>query len=71
MANILGFVLNSLSTVGSALISDPIKSIGAFASIGTLILNWKIQRKDATKVKVVVKRADNSSFMLQFHKKNF
>lgn len=75
MANIVGFFLNSLNTIWSALISDPIKSIGALAAIisasaaiGTLIISL---RKDATKVKVVVKRAKNGSLILQHPQEEF
>lgn len=75
MANIVGFSLNSLNTIWSALISDPIKSIGALAAIisasaaiGTLIISL---RKDATKVKVVVKRAKNGSLILQHPQEEF
>ena len=65
MASLVCIGLNSLSTVWSALISDPIKSIGAFASIGTLILSWKNLKKDATKVVLNVKRRTNGLLALQ------
>ncbi len=65
MADNLDFVLNSLSTFWSASISDPIKSIGAFASIGALIISWKNFRKDTTRIKVRVKRAQNGPLILQ------
>lgn len=65
MASLVCIGLNSLSTVWSALISDPIKSIGAFASIGTLILSWKNLKKDATKVVLNVKRRTNGPLALQ------
>lgn len=78
MANVVGSFLNSISTVWSALISDPIKSItslaaivSAFASVGGLIIGWKNLRKDATKVKLVVKRAADGHFMLQFPQEEF
>ena len=71
MTNILDFVLNSLSTVWSALISDPIKSIGTFASIGTLIISWKNSTKDNTRVNVSVKRAQNGPLILQHPNEEF
>lgn len=65
MANVVNFFLNSLSTVWFALISDPIKSIGTLAAIGTLILSWKNFTKDATKLDLIVKRAQDGPLILQ------
>ena len=72
MANIVNFFLNSLSTLWFALISDPLRSItafaaiiGAFASVGGLIINWKNFTKDATKLDLIVKRANDGPLILQ------
>ncbi|MBA3922778.1 MAG: hypothetical protein H0X31_14210 [Nostocaceae cyanobacterium] len=71
MANIVVFVLNGLSIVWSDLISDPIKSIGAFASIGTLIISWKNFKKDNTRLNLIVKRAQNAPLILQHPSEEF
>lgn len=65
-------MLNSLSTLWLTLISDPLRSItafaaiiGAFASVGGLIINWKNFTKDATKLDLSVKRAQDGPLILQ------
>ncbi len=72
MANVVNFFLNSLSTLWLTLISDPLRSItafaaiiGAFASVGGLIINWKNFTKDATKLDLIVKRAQDGPLILQ------
>lgn len=72
MANVVNFFLNSLSTLWFVLISDPLRSItafaaiiGAFASVGGLIIHWKNYTKDATKLDLIVKRAQDGPLILQ------
>lgn len=72
MANVVNFFLNSLSTVWFVLISDPLRSItafaaiiSAFASVGGLIINLKNYTKDATKLDLIVKRAQDGPLILQ------
>jgi hypothetical protein len=57
--------MNELSMIFSALIDDPIKTAGAIASTGAMIIGWKNFKKDSTKVNVVVKRAQNGPLALQ------
>lgn len=71
MTIIVNFTLSILNTIWSALISDPIKTIGAFTSTGALIIGWMNLKKDTTKVSVVVKRAHNGPAILQSPKEEF
>ncbi|MHC5833633.1 MAG: hypothetical protein ACYT04_000000100975, partial [Nostoc sp.] len=71
MTIIVNFILSTLNTIWSALISDPIKTIGAFTSTGALIIGWMNLKKDTTKVSVVVKRAHNGPAILQRPKEEF
>jgi len=71
-------LLNALNSILSALMSDPIKSITAFAvivsasaAIGGLIIGWKNLKKDTTRVGVVVQRAQNGPLILQSPQKEF
>jgi hypothetical protein len=64
-------MLNTLNSIWFALVSDPIKSIGALASIGTLIIGWKNLTKDTTRVSVIVKRASNGPLILQHPQQEF
>ena len=65
MTNFLNSIMNSLSTIWSGLINNPIKSTG------TLIISWKNLTKDNTKVKVSVKRAQNGPLILQHPNEEF
>ncbi|MEH2367388.1 hypothetical protein [Nostoc sp.] len=71
MTIIVNFILSTLNTIWSALIGDPIKTIGAFTSTGALIIGWMNLKKDTTKVSVVVKRAHNGPAILQRPKEEF
>jgi hypothetical protein len=64
-------LLNTMNSIWSALISDPIKSITAFASIGGLIIGWKNLKKDTTRVNLVVRRAQNGPLILQNPQEEF
>ncbi|MBE9205475.1 hypothetical protein IQ244_02790 [Nostoc sp. LEGE 06077] len=71
-------MLNTSDSILSALSSDPIKSITAFAAIisasaaiGGLIVGWKNLKKDTTRVSVVVKRAQNGPLILQHPQEEF
>jgi hypothetical protein len=64
-------ILNIFNSIWLALIIDPIKSIGALASIGTLIIGWKNLTKDTTRVSVIVKRASNGPLILQNPQQEF
>ncbi|MEH2342270.1 MAG: hypothetical protein V7K22_11480 [Nostoc sp.] len=63
--------MSTLNIIWSALISDPIKTIGAFTSTGALIIGWMNLKKDTTKVSVVVKRAHNGPLILQRPQQEF
>lgn len=70
--------LNTLNSIWSALVSDPIKSISAFAAtisafaaIGALIVGWKNLKKDTIRVGLIVKRAQNGPLILQYPQKEF
>ncbi|MBN3947214.1 MAG: hypothetical protein HWQ38_12350 [Nostoc sp. NMS7] len=71
MTNIVNYLIISLSTVWAALVSDPIKSIGSLAAIGTLLISWNNSRKDTTRVKVAVKRGQNGPLILQHPRDEF
>lgn len=78
MVNVVNFLLNSLSTLWLTLISDPLRSItafaaiiGAFASVGGLIINWKNFTKDATKLDLSVKRAQDGPLILQHPREEY
>jgi len=71
MQNIVDFIISSLNTVWFALIADPIKTIGAFASIGALIISWKNFKKDTTRISISVKRAQNGAIALQHPTKEY
>jgi len=78
MAGVTTSLLNTLNWIWSALASDPIKSITAFAAIisasaaiGGLIIGWKNLKKDITRVNVVVQRAKNGPLILQNPQKEF
>lgn len=71
MKIIVNYILSILNTIWSALMSDPIKTIGAFTSTGALIIGWMNLKKDTTKVSVVVKRAHNGPAILQRPKEEF
>nr|MDZ8016523.1 hypothetical protein [Nostoc sp. SerVER01] len=71
MTIIINFILSTFNTIWSALISDPIKTIGALTSTGALIIGWMNLKKDTTKVSVVVKRAHNGPLILQHPKEEF
>ena len=71
MLTAVTFLLNSVNTIWLALISDPIKTIGAFASIGALIISWKNLKKDATKISLVVERAQDGPLILQYPDQEF
>ena len=71
MARIINFLLDNLNVFWLALISDPIKSIGAFAAISSSIIGWKNLKKDNTRLNVVVKRAQNGPLILQHPQKEF
>lgn len=71
-------MLNTLNSIWSALVSDPIKSITALAAIisasaaiGGLIIGWKNLKKDTTRVSVVVQRAQNGPLILQHPQEEF
>lgn len=71
-------MLNTLNSILSALKSDPIKSISAFAATisalaatGALIVGWKNLKKDTTRVSVVAKRAQNGPLILQHPQEEF
>ena len=65
MIEIPDLITSNLTIGFSAFLKDPIKFIGAFASIGTLVISWKNFKKDSTKVCLVVKRAQNGPLILQ------
>ncbi|MEH2354748.1 hypothetical protein [Nostoc sp.] len=71
MTIIVNFILSTLNIIWSALISDPIKTIGALTSTGALIIGWMNLKKDTTKVSVVVKRAHNGPLILQRPQQEF
>ena len=78
MAKVVNFLKNTLDVFWSAVISDPIKSIGAFAAtisafaaIGALIIGWKNLKRGTTRVDVIVKRAQNGPLILQNPQKEF
>lgn len=78
MAEIVDFIIKIINKIGSASINDPIKSIGAFASIisafaaiSGLIIGWKNLKKDTTRISVVVKRVQNGPLILQNPREEF
>ncbi len=71
MTEVVNFLLNTLNTIWVALISDLIKSISAFASIGAFIVGWKNLKKDTTRISVVAKRASNGPLILQRPREEF
>jgi len=78
MTGVRNFMMNTLNSILSALKSDPIKSISAFAATisalaatGALIVGWKNLKKDTTRVSVVAKRAQNGPLILQDPQEEF
>jgi hypothetical protein len=65
MIEMSDLIVNNLNRISSAFLDDPIKTIGAFASIGALVISWKNFKKDSTKVDLVIKRAQNGPLILQ------
>jgi hypothetical protein len=65
MIEMSDLIINNLNRISSTFLDDPIKTIGAFASIGALVISWKNFKKDSTKVGLVVKRAQNGPLILQ------
>jgi hypothetical protein len=78
MTGAINFLLSILNSIWSALTNDPIKSISAiaatisaFAATGALMVGWKNLKKDATRVSVVAKRAQNGPLILQHPQEEF
>lgn len=70
--DLIDFLLSTFNTIGSVLVSDPIKSITALAAItsalaasGGLVVGWKNLNRDITRLRVTVKRAQNGYLILQ------